>query len=157
MKRIGFYGDKNMKNEECELFQIIPREETNRVFKESSTASVDMDFSFLGFEQIYRSILNFVPKKKIIIDLGCAYAPQSYYFTEYSKYIGVDNGITDGIHFQTDNMQFYEMSIQEFCKMITEQHWDLEEAFAVCSYVPDEEARKIVRETFPYCLVYYPT
>ena len=44
--RIGFYGDKNMKNEECELFQIIPREETNRVFKESSTASVDMDFSF---------------------------------------------------------------------------------------------------------------
>lgn len=143
--------------EECELFTIIPREEIDRVFTKSNTASAEMDFTFLGFEEVYKSILNFVPKNKIIVDLGCGYAAQSYYFTKYKKYIGVDNGIEDNVHFVTENMEYYNMSIQNFCKMITEQNWNLEEIFAICSYVPDKDARKTVKETFPYCLVYYPS
>ena len=77
-----------MKHECCELFRIIPKEEIKKVF--SGTAAAELDHTFLAFEEVYKSVLNFVPKGKTIIDLGCAYAPQAYYFTEYAKYIGVD-------------------------------------------------------------------
>lgn len=145
-----------MTHETCELFNIIPNEEINRIFNNSQTASAEMDYSFMGFEDVYKSVTMFVPKGKTIIDLGCAYAPQSYYFKDYRGYIGVDTNMPD-FHFKTFNSSFYEMSIQDFCKKIVENKWDLEKMFAICSYVPDEEARKIVKETFPYCLVYYPT
>ena len=143
-----------MKYEPCDLFKIIPAQEIERVFSDG-TASAEMDYTFLAFEEIYKSILNFVPKGKTIIDLGCAYAPQAYYFTEYRGYIGVDIQIPD-VHFITPNMKLYNMSIQEFCKKVTKEKWSLEKFFAICSYVPDADARKCVRDTFPNCLVYYP-
>lgn len=142
-----------MRFETCELFEIIPKQEIERVFR--GTAGAELDYTFLAFEDVYKSALNFVPKGKIIIDLGCAYAPQAYYFTEYSGYIGVDINIPD-IHFETDNMKLYEMSIQQFCKKVVDEKWYLGKYFAICSYVPDDEARRCVRETFPNCLVYYP-
>lgn len=142
-----------MKHECCELFRIIPKEEIKKVFK--GAAAAELDYTFLAFEEVYKSVLNFVPKGKTIIDLGCAYAPQAYYFTEYSKYIGVDVFVPD-IHFTTANMTLYQMSAQQFCKKVIDEKWDLDNCFAICSYVPDVIARKCVRETFPNCLAYYP-
>ena len=142
-----------MKHECCELFRIIPKEEIKKVFR--GAAAAELDYTFLAFEEVYKSVLNFVPKGKTIIDLGCAYAPQAYYFTEYSKYIGVDVFVPD-IHFTTANMTLYQMSAQQFCKKVIDEKWDLDNCFAICSYVPDVIARKCVRETFPNCLVYYP-
>lgn len=138
----------------CNLFKIIPKEEIKRVFLESKTISSELDYTFMGFEDVYESVLKFVSKDKIIIDLGCAYAPQSYYFKDYIKYIGVDAYVD--CHFKTDNMEFYNMTIQDFCKKVIEEKWNLENTFAICSYVNDEEARQKVKEIFPYCLVYYP-
>lgn len=143
-----------MKYECCDLFKIIPEEEIKRVFS-CGTASAELDYTFLAFEDVYKSILSFVPKGKIIIDLGCAYAPQAYYFEDYLGYIGVDVKIPD-VHFITSNMSLYEMSIQQFCLKVIEENWNLEKYFAICSYVPDDDARKCVRETFHNCLVYYP-
>lgn len=144
-----------MKFEPCDLIKIIPSEEVERVFS-TGTASAELDFSFLAFEEVYKSVLSFVPKGKIIVDLGCAYAPQAFYFIEYAGYIGVDAHIPD-VHFETPNMTLYNMSIQNFCDKVVKEGWNLEQYFAICSYVPDEEARKRVRETFPNCLVYYPS
>ena len=73
----------------CELFSLIPREKLDYLF-EHSGASAELDYTFLGFEDVYKDMLNFVPKDKTIIDLGCGYAAQSYYFRENEKYIGVD-------------------------------------------------------------------
>ena len=140
--------------EPCELYEIIPKQEINRVFS-NGTAGAELDYTFLAFEDVYKSALNFVPKGKTIIDLGCAYAPQAYYFKEYNGYVGVDINIPE-VHFETENMKLYEMSIQQFCKKVVDEKWDLEKCFAICSYVPDDDARKCVRETFPNCLVYYP-
>ena len=140
--------------ETCELFEIIPKQEIKRVFSEG-TAGAELDYSFLAFEDVYKSVLNFVPKGKTIIDLGCAYAPQAYYFTGYAGYIGVDIAIPE-VHFETQNMTLHEMSIQQFCKKVIDEEWDLKKCFAICSYVPDDDARRCVRETFPNCLVYYP-
>ena len=146
-----------MKEQPCELFNLIPREKIDHVFETSPTAGAELDYTFLGFENIYKAVTLFAPKDKVIIDFGCGYAFQSWYFRDYVKYIGVDNRTTYLDVLETDNSQFYFTSIQNFTRKIFPRLglWP-EDVFAICSYVPDREARKLVRETFPYCLVYYP-
>lgn len=141
----------------CELSKLIPSEKLDYLFKHSDCgAELDKSF-FLGFEDVYKGVLNFVPNEKIIIDLGCAYATQSWYFREYKQYIGVDSEMNDNSVIHTENSEFYFTSIQNFIHNIFPSlKLDLENVFAICSYVPDEEARLLVRETFPNCLVYYP-
>lgn len=145
--------------ENCELFNLIPKDEINRVFTESETASAEMDFSFMGFEEVYKAVCMFVPKGKVILDLGCSYAPQSYYFSKYYKYIGVDLSMHNNIRFdRQDNCTIFVESIQDFInKRLKDLPYKNTDYFAICSYVPDREARKMVRETFENCLVYYPS
>lgn len=145
------------RNEPCELFQIIPRDKIDRLFETSETLSAECDYTFLGFEQVYKAVTLFVPKSKVIIDCGCGYAFQSWYFREYRKYIGIDNLTGSSDVLKTGNSEFYFMSIQDFIQNIFPgMGYDLEDVFAVCSYVPDENAREMVRDYFPYCIVYYP-
>ena len=139
----------------CETYKLIPIKELDRVFKESSTASAEMDSTFLCFEDVYFTAKDLIDESWTVLDLGCAYAPQAFIFKDFERYIGVDIGIKDGVHFQTDNMIFYNMSIQKYI----EKHLkdlDLERTFAICSAVPDAEAQKLVRDTFPHQLVWYP-
>lgn len=144
--------------EPCELFKLIPREKIDHVFQTSQTVGAECNISFLGFEEVYKSVTMFVPKSKIIIDLGCAYAFQSWYFRDYRKYIGIDCGSTINDVLQTENSEFHFVTIQHFIKNIfPEFGYNLDDVFAVCSYVPDDNAREMVRNFFPHCLVYYPT
>lgn len=164
-----------MKNEfePCELYTLIPKEKIDRAFETSETASAELDYEFLGFEEVYKAVTLFVPKGRIIIDFGCGYAFQSWYFKDYRKYIAVDEGtacadVLDILG--TGNSEFYNMRIQEFIRKyvrkdryrfcdikLKNMDWQsVENVFAICSYVPDTEAQRLVRETFPHCLVYYP-
>ena len=154
----------------CELYRLIPKEKIEHIFKTSKTVGAECDYSFLGFEEVYKAITLFVPKSKIIIDFGCGYAFQSWYFRDYKKYIGVDIAVTEKDVLKTENSEFYYMSIKEFIRKYVKtdcygfcdirlpgmESINAENVFAICSYVPDVEARELVRETFPYCLVYYP-
>lgn len=142
--------------EPCELAKLIPRDKLDYLFQHSN-ASADMDFTFLCFDNIYKELLDCVPKDKIILDLGCAYATQNWYFREYGKYIGVDCiGNNDSV-IHTENSEFYFMTIQDFIKKkLPLLSLDLNNVFAVCSYVPDKSAMDLVLETFPYYRVYYP-
>lgn len=143
-------------NNSCELFNLIPKEKLDYLF-EHSNAGGELDHTFLGFEKVYKEVLDYVPKDKIIIDLGCAYATQSYYFKEYAKYIGIDiSGNPDSV-IHTENSEFYFMTIQKFINEIFPSlNIDLNNIFAICSYVPDKEAQKLAENTFPYCKIYYP-
>lgn len=106
---------------------------------------------FMGFLNVYDAVRQFVPKSRVIVDLGCYCAAQAWLFDEYAKYVGVDSCRLD--RFNPPNAEHYTMSIQEFI----EEHGDeYGGAFAICSYVPDDEAMRLVRETFHDCLVYYP-
>lgn len=145
-----------MKHDECDLFRIIPREEINRVFTHDDNASANMDYTFLGFEDQYKAISQLVRTDWTIIDLGCAYAPQSYYFTEHKKYIGVDIKLPKAFFNNSGNAKFYEMSIQEFCKKVIDNGLYKNKTFAICNFVPDEDARECVRNTFKNCFVFYP-
>ncbi len=141
----------------CELYTIIPREKIQHVFETSLTASIECSPSFLGFEKVYKAVTLFVPQNMIILDLGCGYAFQSWYFRDYKKYIGVDCGVGFGDVLETDNSDFHFVSIQHFIQNeLPLMDYDSHEIFAICSYVPDEHARQMVREVFPFCLIYYP-
>lgn len=143
-------------SEFCELFQMIPKEKIDNMFENSNTLGAECDYTFLGFEEVYKAVTLFVPKSKVIIDLGCAYAFQSWYFRDYRKYIGVDAHIADVL--ETENSEFHITSIQNFIKHVFPKlGHSIDEVFAVCSYVPDKNAREMVRNFFPHCLVYYPT
>ena len=101
----------------CELYTMIPREKIEKIFRESETAGAELDYTFLGFEKVYKAATLFVPKNKVIIDLGCGYAFQSWYFKDYRKYIGVDAGTACECVLnilETGNSEFCHMSIQDF-------------------------------------------
>lgn len=149
-------------NEPCELYQLIPKDKLSRIFETSHTVGAECDYTFLGFEEIYKAVTLFVPKNKVIIDLGCAYGFQAWYFRDYRKYIGIDNDVCDCLdvlkELEISNADFYYLSIQRFIQGIFPAlGYSFDEVFAVCSYVPDAKVREMVRKFFPYCLVYYPT
>lgn len=110
----------------CDLFQKVPREKLEELFK-NSDASAELDYDFLGFEDIYREVLGIVPKDCVVLDLGCSYTVQSWYFKDHAAYIGVDYGTSHkekptykdnlaGV-LQTCNSTFYFQSIQSFVRM----------------------------------------
>jgi len=115
----------------------------------------DIDGEFLGFTEIYKNLAEIIPKERIIIDLGCAYAPQAVYFTEHKKYIGVD--VSDCPKVKTNNSEYYIMKIQDFIEKELPKIKD-ENLFAICSYVPPwhGDNEKLVRENFRHCFIYYP-
>ena len=144
-----------MREELDDVLNLIPMEVVDRLFKKNYRMAGNLCPSFMGFTRVYKSLLNIVPKHFTIIDLGCCYAAQCYYFKDYKQYIGVD--VLEEERFATKNTIHYNASIQEFIReVLPELHLNLQQCFAVCSYVPDEEATELARKTFPNILVYYP-
>lgn len=137
------------------LIDRIPRKEIERVF----SGDVDIDLSFLGFVDTYKLLSYIIPESHIVIDLGCGYNPQSYFFTNHKKYIAVDlpAPITRDIRrFKTDNCTILEMSIEKF--MDTEAlAFDPCFTFAICNYVPcGMDVRRRITERFPNLYSFYP-
>ena len=112
----------------------------------------DIDDEFLGFTNVYYSLLFFVPEHFTIVDFGCATAPQAWLFRNYKKYIGVD--VFPGLRFTPPNAVHLTGSIFETLPEVLSMV-DPVETFAICSYVPSGET-ELVRRRFPNVLVYYP-
>lgn len=134
---------------------LIPKEEMTEIL---SQEMCELQPDFLGFVNVYEPLSNLIPEHKIVIDFGCYLAAQSYFFQDHKAYIGVD--CVNMKRFTPENALHYEMSIQEFIAnelpILLENH-DIDDFCAICSYVPDREATKLVRETFPNVFCYYPS
>lgn len=140
----------------CELFSLIPRDKLDYLFRHSE-AFAELDFTFFCFEEIYREVLHSVPKDMVILDLGCAYATQSYFFRDHAKYIGVEPFKDNDSVIHTENSEFFFTTIQDFIsRILPSLGLDLNQVFAVCSYVPDFAASDLVMQTFPHHRVFYP-
>lgn len=148
---------------------LIPKSEMERVFCESYSAAAEIGPDFMCFEEPYQAAARVANKDSIILDLGCAYAPQAYYFTDCKQYIGVDMPMVRPEHplnypnikpetrFHTDNARFYIMTIQQFIQtVLPELKLDMNHVIAVCSAVPDTQARQLVIDTFSIHYVSYP-
>ena len=148
---------------------LIPKSEMNRVFRESYSAAAEIGPDFMCFEEPYQAAVRVADKDSIILDLGCAYAPQAYYFSKCKHYIGVDLPMTlpenpfnypnikPETRFHPDNARFYIMTIQQFIQTVLPKlKLDINHVIAVCSAVPDVQARQLVIDTFPVHYVSYP-
>ncbi len=117
----------------------------------------ELGCDFLGFLEEY-SCLN-IPNNFTVIDLGCYQAVQALYFKNSALYIGVDNGCPCDSRLLQENTMYFKDSIQHFIQIelpkLCKKGLNLNKTFAICSYVPDKEAQKMVRETFPYHKVVY--
>jgi hypothetical protein len=143
----------------CNLlkYNLIPKEELDRVFKDSDTASAEIDLTFLCFEEGYEYIQNNTSKENIIIDFGCGYNAQCWYFKDYKRYIAVDLPFDNNVRFDSGNVEFYLMSIQTFIQEeLAKLNLDLNNVIAICSAVPDTEAQEMIAETFPRYYISYP-
>lgn len=117
----------------------------------------DIDGDFMGFTDIYYHLSKIIPKDRIIIDLGCAYATQAVYFKNHKKYIGVDLPDFGSPKVQTHNSEYFLMTIRKFIEQELPKLKG-ENMFAICSYVPPwhDDNEKLVRENFEHLFVYYP-
>jgi hypothetical protein len=142
-------------NEEIcrELLDSIPQDQLDTVLNQQYC---DIDGEFLGFVKEYKHLSEIIPKHFTVIDCGCAYNPQSYFFQRHKRFIAIDN-FKDTIRFQAPGTEFYHISIEAFIQERLHE-FDLDETFAICSYVPDWGAlnKELVRKSFKNVFVYYP-
>lgn len=135
----------------AKLWDIIPIKE---VEEKLSQYYCELDLAFAGFEYQYRAVANNVPDDYIIIDFGCYMAAQAYLFCNHEAYIGVD--MVDNVErFATENTTHYTMSIQEFIKDELPKYQG-KKVYAICNYVPDEDAKNLVTMALENFMVYYP-
>lgn len=138
----------------CELKSIIPEFEYNEIL---SQEYCELDSGFLGFIDIYNAISLIVPKEMCIIDFGCYLSAQSYFFKDHSLYIGIDTIKLK--RFKPKNAIHYIIDIETYINEELPKLLDkvmLDSIFAICSYVPDFNANKLIRETFTNVFSYYP-
>lgn len=141
--------------EEClaEIKALLPDDQKKKVLYQDYC---EYDRDFLGFLDVYRPLADLIPKDKIVIDFGCYLAAQAYYFKDHKKYIGVD--VLDMYRFTPPNAEHYIGSIQDYIKKEFHPKGRLDnlDYFAICSYVPDDDAMELVSRTFINAYIYYP-
>lgn len=135
------------------LLELLPYEQKEMVFNQDCC---DIDYEFLGFTDVYEHLSKIIPKHFTVIDLGCAYNPQCFYFTEHKKYIAVDYAKI--IMFKSENCDIYNKNIMDFIKDDLDK-FNLEETFAICSYVPEWNGLDygVIKNTFKNLYIFYPS
>ena len=133
------------------VINLIPKKQLEEVF---AYEYCDIDLSFMGFTDIYKHLSMIIPKHFTVIDLGCSYAPQCFYFSAHRQYIGID--LYGGPRFHSDNTLHFEKRIEDFLLENLDK-LDLAESFAICSYVPSPSAVSDARNIFLNIFSFYPS
>lgn len=110
----------------------------------------DIDSTFLGFVEIYYHLAQLIPEHFTVIDFGCAFNPQAYYFKNHKEFIAVDSSNCE--KFEFENTWIKNVSLEKEL-----ENWkgkDTSQVFAICSYVPADTLK--LREVFKNLFVYYP-
>ena len=141
---------------------LIPDDEWMRVIKSDASAEIHAGNLICGYGgRDYYYLSKMINKDWTVIDVGCAYNAQAYFFLDHAKYIAVNPEYkSDDFHFEyfhPEGTDFYAATGQEFIRdILPTLNLDLKKTFAICHWVPSEECQRMVRETFPYCFVIYP-
>lgn len=139
------------------LSRAIVREYPESMVRAVMENSPDIDFSFVGFIQTYYLLSKLIPRDWTVLDLGCAYNPQSYLFKNHARLISVDLGTLPRFNNNINNTVF-EVSILRFLDSAAFQELNLKKTFAIMNYVPcGDDTLKAVTTTFPNLYVFYPS
>ena len=131
------------------LLSLLPKEQLERVLNQRQC---DIEPDFLGFIDVYEHLAQIIPLHFTVIDLGCAYNPQCFLFIRHKKYIAVD--LFNGEKFKSENCDLITKSIEQFIQEDLIKY-DLNETFAICSYV-GTDLQRIVQSAFKNVFTYYP-
>lgn len=142
------------------LRSLIPDEEWKRVMQSDASAEIDANNMTCG-RGTYYMLSKMIPKDWTVIDFGCAYNPQSYFFKEHARHIAIEPPFVDNdFHFEffrAPRTEVLYTTGQLFIKeILPELNLDLDKTFAICNYVPSDDCCKMVRETFKNCFTFYP-
>lgn len=134
------------------LLKLLPPEQMEKIFNQPDC---DIDFDYIGFVDFYFYLSEMIPKHWTIIDIGCSYAPQAFLFKYHKQYFGIDNSVK--IRFEAQNTTHLYMSATEFCVKESEKYnFDIDTTFAICQYVPDDNAVLFTKQWFKNVFTYYP-
>ena len=135
------------------LLSLIPKSEMKRVLNQEHC---DIDPTFMGFIDIYFHLSKIIPKHFTVVDLGCAYNPQCYFFKDHKKYVGVDYGSLE--RFKSINCEIFEKTISDFLKYDAGE-FDPDETFYICSFVPPwgDDNQQLARIYSKNCFCFYPS
>lgn len=145
-----------MNYDTCEIFKDLLEAVPHQVELFFKT-DCDVDSSFMGFTEIYKNLAKMIPEHFTIVDLGCAYAPQSYYFRNHKKYLGID--LEHKYRFHFPNSEFWIGKIADFVHSEVYNGLDQESSLAICSYVPPwyGDNQEIARTSFQNVFSFYPS
>lgn len=132
---------------------MLPVDQVDRVLNQEYC---EIDLTFLGFMETYKVLSSIIPNEFTVVDLGCAYNPQCFYFQGHKKYIAVD--VSQSLKFQSDNCVIYIKKISEFIRDDI-KHLDMNTTFAICNYVPPWHGNNsyMVRKYFKNVFTFYPS
>lgn len=97
-------------------------------------------------DTMYKALSITIPKHWVVVDIGCAYAAQAYYFKDHKKYIGIDlnpvgvckdfKNLKEGIfRFTFDNTEHWVKNAVDLTKDDFKD-LDLSQTFAIMNYNP---------------------
>lgn len=146
-----------MKEESSAILASIGDKEADRLF---AYKFCEVDRQCLAFLENYKDISETLPVDFTVIDIGCYMAFQADYFKNFVCYIGVEPAIPIEYRLRQANAEYYKQTAQSFVaetlpKLIA-NGLDMNKTFAICSGVPDDEANKLIAETFRYFRIAYP-
>lgn len=140
---------------------LIPDKEMERVMMSDASAEICTDNLMCGGATYYY-LSRMIPKDWTVIDVGCAYNPQSYLFTQHARHIAIEPPQCDSdFHFEffkAPNTELLFMTGQDFI----EEKWhrtmdlNLNKTFAIVNFVSSGACNLMVRETFKNCYCFYP-
>ena len=177
------WDSEKFRDETDKLIASVGKEKLEKVF---AYPFLEIDEGFIAFIETYKKVSDTLPKNFSVIDIGCYLGVQGDYFKDFDSYIGVEPeciskltkyvGVNDkgeplfeteevkisDYFLEQDNAFFYAVTGQEFIsdilpKLYEEKVLDPEKTFCICSAVPDEKLQRLVKDTFKYFRVTYPT
>lgn len=147
-----------------DLLLKIPKEQIKEVFEQEYC---DIDYDFIGFIETYFHLSKIIPKHFDVIDLGCAYNPQCYYFTKHKSYTGVDLGILpvyqpcekkiEFKQFKSLNCKLIHKHINTFLEEDAE-NYEKNTTFVICNYsTQNQKILEKISKIFKNIYMFYPS
>lgn len=139
---------------------LMEDSEYERVMKSDAWAEINCNMLMCAADTYY-ALSKLIHKDYTIIDFGCGYNAQSYFFQEHQRYIGINPEFKDE-HFKLEKFQapgtdFYDMTGQQFLSdVLPTLNLKKEKTFAMCLWVPDFELYSLVQKEFRYAHTFYP-
>ena len=142
------------------LRSLIPDNEWERVIRSDASAEIDCNNMTCG-RGTYYMLSKMIPKDWTVIDFGCAYNAQSYFFQNHARHIAIEpewkNTDFRFEYFRAPRTEILFTTGQDFINdILPNMNLNIDKTFAICNYVPSGACNLLVRQTFKNVFTFYP-